>query len=133
MGLKGARAPRATSDTAWCVAEREAAKLTVPELAAAVGVAESLVAAIEAGQDAPPAWFRERVRNLALARVEDLAQSAVQEARRRLTAHPDLVPALALVDPGTLATAMAEAERRRRAGEDVGYEAVLGEWASRPR
>ena len=115
------------------MAEREAAKLTVPELAAAVGVAESLVAAIEAGQDAPPTWFRERLRSIALTRVEDLATFAVQEARRRLTAHPDLVPALALVDPGTLATAMAEAERRRRAGEDVGYEAVLGEWASRPR
>jgi hypothetical protein len=120
-------------DGRWLMAERQAAKMTVAEMAGALGVREALVASIEAAEAPLPEWLRLRVRDVALARVEDMVNARDTEARRRLSAHPDRVVALALVDASTLAAAMAEAERRRQAGEDVGYEAVLGEWAARPR
>lgn len=120
-------------DGRWLAAERRAAKLTLPELALALGVKESLVASIEAGEAPLPAWLRLRVAAVSAARVEDMVNARETEAQRRLSAHPDRVVALALVDPTTLAAAIAEAERRQQAGEDVGYEAILGEWAARPR
>jgi len=122
-----------SEDARWLAAERQAAKWTVAELARATGIRRGQIEAMEAGEQGLPRDLRFRVRAVCLARGEELAKTEDVRARLHLSPHPHLVATLALVDPGTLAAAMAEAERRRQAGEDIGYEGVLGEWAARPR
>jgi transcriptional regulator with XRE-family HTH domain len=121
------------SDAQWLRAEREAAKLTLPDLARAVGADPAFLMALEAGIETLSESLRFRVRTVCLARLEDLARAEENRSRVRTSKFPGLVAVLALVDPGTLTAAIAEAERRRQAGHDVGYEVVLGEWAARPR
>jgi len=59
------------------------------------------------------------------------AKHATQLQRHR--SHPGRIEVLAFVEPDTLFGAMAEAEKRRSAGEDVNLELLLGEWADRSR
>jgi hypothetical protein len=47
--------------------------------------------------------------------------------------YPGLIRVSAEVDPETLFAATMEVDNRRRAGEDVTYELVIGEWADRSR
>lgn len=87
-------------DAPWLQAEREAAKLSLSVLARAVGANVAQLAAIEAGKEphrSPKAFASESAPS-ASRESSSLAKTEETRGRERLSKHPDLVAALALVE-----------------------------------